>query len=115
MLITLVIFSAVVLGLAGLSFQIGRRTTRATDQAFQMARQISGVDRATVVPFDSITALLKADTVMSGTVRLITTYAITSVSANRKDIRVITRTSVPGSIPDTILIQRASASPIPLK
>lgn len=104
-----------VLSLAGLSFQIARRSTKATDLALQMARQVGGADRASTVPFDSLSGMLTADTVTSGTVTIITNYAVTSPSSARKNVYVITSTSIPGTSPDTILIQRARPSPIPLK
>ena len=110
------IFSAVVLSLAGLAFQIAKRTTRATDQALHMARQLSALDRAITVPYDSINALLTPDTIMSGVIRVVVTYAIDSISPVRKDVLIITSTSVPGTRTDTILIQRARVRyPIPLK
>lgn len=116
MLIAIVIFSAVVLSLAGLSFQIARRSTRATNQALIMAAQISGADRATAVPYDSLSTLLTPDTVMSGPVRVIVRYVIDSISAVRKDVSVIASTSVPGTNADTIVIRRGRVRyAIPLK
>jgi len=114
-MITLVIFSAVILSLAGLALQIAKRTTHASDQALNMARQIAAVDRASVVPFDSLSQLLKADTVWSGTMRVITTYSVTTVSNVRKDVYVVTKTNIPGGKPDTVIVRRGMArDPIPM-
>ena len=110
------IFSVVVLGLAGLAFQIANRSTKATDQTLNLAIQLAAADRATTVPYDSLTALLAPDTILSGPMRVVVRYVIDSVSAVRKDVRVITTTTVAGSRPDTIVIQRGRIRyPIPLK
>ena len=112
----MVIFSAVILGLVGFAFQIARNSTRATDQALQMAAQLAAVDRATAVPYDSLRQLLTADTVRSGGMRVVVRFVIDSIDAVRKNVRVITSTSVPGSRPDTVLIQRGRVRlPIPLQ
>lgn len=106
----------VILGLAGLAFQIAKRTTHATDQALRMARQTAGADHAVAVPYDSLSQLLKPDTVMSGPIRVITKYFVDSVSATSRNVRVVVSTSVPGSHADTLLIRRARALPgIPLR
>jgi len=115
-LIAIVIFSAVVLALAGLAFQIARRTTRATDLALHMAMQRGAADHAVTVPFDSLTQLLTPDTVWSGPVRTTVRYVIVTLSTVRKDVYVITQTSVPRTPPDTIIIRRGLArDPIPLR
>ena len=104
------------MGLAGLSLQIADRTVESTDQALVMATQLAGTDRATAVDYDSISTLLTPDTILSGQVRIIVSYAIDSLSTTRKNIRVITASSVPGTSPDTITIARARERyPIPLK
>jgi prepilin-type N-terminal cleavage/methylation domain-containing protein len=115
-LIAIVIFSTVVLALAGLAWQIARRTTRSTDLALHMAMHLSAADHAVTVPFDSLTQLLKPDTVWSGPVRITARYVIVSLSSVRKDVYVITQTSVPGTRPDTVIIRRGLArDPIPLR
>lgn len=103
-----------ILGLAGLSFQIARRTTKATDEALQTALLMSGVDRATITDFDSL-ATMTPDTVKSGVVTVVVNYVIDSLTFSRKDVKVITSTSIPGTTPDTIVIRRARPSPIPLR
>ncbi len=115
-MISVVIFSAVILGLAGLAFQIARRTTKATDQALHMARQTAAADKAITVPYDSINQMLTSDTVMSGLIRVVVTYTIDSISPVRKDVHIITTSTVPGARTDTINIQRGrKRAPIPLK
>ena len=115
-IISIVIFSAVILALAGLAFQIAKRTTRATDQALHLSRELAAADKATVVPYDSLKTMLKAETVMSGQIRVVTTYTVDSLSAVRDDVFVITSTSVAGSRTDTIMIARGRVRyPIPLK
>jgi prepilin-type N-terminal cleavage/methylation domain-containing protein len=115
-LIAIVIFSVVILALAGLGWQIARRTTRATDLALHMAKRMSAADRAWVVPFDSLSQLLTPDTVWSGGIRITSSYAITVLSSVRSDVYVVTQTNLPGMVPDTVVIRRGKArDPIPLK
>ncbi len=110
------VFSAVILALAGLSLQIADRTVKATDQALVMATQLAGTDRATAVDYDSVSTLLTPDTITSGQVTIVVRYVIDSLSTTRKNIRVITSTSVPGMAPETLTIARARVRyPIPLK
>ncbi len=115
-MIAVVIFSVVVLSLAGLSFQIARRGTRATDQAISMAAQKAAVDKASTVPYDSLAAVLTADTTYSSTMRVIAKYVIDSVSATMKNVRVIVSSTVAGDRPDTITLVRGRIRyPVPLK
>ncbi len=115
-MIAVVIFSVVVLSLAGLSFQIAKRGTRATDQALMMAAQKAAVDKASTTPFDSLTTILTGDTTWSSTMRVVAQYVIDSVGATRKNVRVITSSTVAGDRPDTITIVRGRTRyPIPLK
>jgi prepilin-type N-terminal cleavage/methylation domain-containing protein len=115
-LISIVIFSAVILALAGLSLQIADRTVKATDQALVMATQLAGTDRATAVDYDSLSAHLTPDTITSGAVTVIVRYVVDSLSTTLKNVYVITSTSVPGMAPDTLLIPRSRVRyPIPLK
>lgn len=111
-----VIFSFVVLALAGLAFQISKRSTRATDQALSMAAQKAAVDKASTVPFDSLTTILGADTTWSGGMVIVAKYVIDSVGATRKNVRVIVSSTVAGNRPDTLTIVRGRTRyPIPLK
>jgi len=115
-LISIVVFSAVILALAGLSLQIADRTVKATDQALAMAVQLAASDRATAVEYDSLSVLLTPDTIVSGAVSITVRYVTDSLTATRKDVNVITQTTLPGSSPDTITIRRARVRyPIPIK
>ncbi len=81
-----------------------------------MARELAAADRAAMTPYDSLSALLTSDTVMSGLVRVVTRYVVDSLSAVRDDVYVITSTSVPGMRTDTIIIIRGRVRyPIPLR
>jgi hypothetical protein len=54
--------------------------------------------------------------VWSGPIRITARYVVSTLSTVRKDVYVITQTSVPGTRPDTIIIRRGMArDPIPLK
>ncbi len=110
------IFSAVILALAGLSLQIADRTVKATDQALVMAMQLAGTDRATAVDYDSLATMLTPDTITSGQVRVVVRYVVDSLSTTFKNVYVITSTNVPGATPDTLTIARSRVRyPIPLK
>lgn len=110
------IFSGVVLGLAGLSLSIARRTTRSTDQALVMATLVSRVDRAATIKFDSISTIVRCDTTLSGAVRITACTSDSTISARLRQVRIIVRTTVPGARPDTITFQRGKERrPVPLR
>ena len=110
------IFSGVILSLAGLAYQIARRSTRATDQALIMGRLLSKVDVAAQVPFDSLDVLTGCDTTMNNTVKVIGCYTVNAISPRTSTVTVVVRTSVPGSRIDTIILQRSRYKvPIPLR
>jgi hypothetical protein len=111
-----VIFSSVILGLAGLSLSIARRTTRATDQALVMATLVSRVDRAATVAFDSIATIVRCDTTFAGRVVVSACVTDSTISARLHQLRVVVQTTVPGARPDTITFQRGKERrPIPLR
>jgi prepilin-type N-terminal cleavage/methylation domain-containing protein len=115
-LISVVIFSAVILGLAGLSFQVARRSVRATDQALVISSMLSHLDRATTIPYDSLSALVACDTTTSGQAKVIGCTTVTASGARTSDVKIVVRTTVPGGRPDTIAFTRGkSRSPIPLR
>lgn len=116
MLISIVVFSFVILGLAGLSLQIADRTVKATDEALIMATELAASDRATAMSYNYLSTLLTPDTVFSGVIRVVVRFEVDSLSTTRKDVRIITQTSVPGMAADTMVIRRARVRyPIPLK
>ena len=110
-----VIFSIVILSLVGLSFRVAKYSTRATDQALGMATLLSQVDRATTTPFDSLTRLVGCDTTVSGGVKITGCTAVTRVSARLDSIRIIVRTTLPNTRPDTITLFRAKWRFLPLR
>lgn len=113
---TVVIFSIVILSLAGLAYQVARRSTRATDQALKMAVLLARVDRASTINFDSLRTIQRCDTTASGVVRIFACLTLDSLSAVRKRVRIVVSTSISGSRPDTVAFQRARVRyPIPLK
>ena len=115
-MITMVIFSAVILSLAGLAFQIARRSTRATDQTLSMGVLLARVDRASTINYDSLRTIARCDTTVSGVVRIIGCITVDSLSNVRRRVRVIVRTTILGSRPDTITFERGRVRyPIPLK
>lgn len=104
-MISVVIFSAVILGLAGLAFQVARRGTRATDAAHVMSVLLSRVDRASTVDFDSLGTIAGCDTTARGNVAI---YACTTVTAGTGSatVQVIVSTNIPLGRPDTVTMQR---------
>ena len=105
-----------ILGLAGLAYQIGRRSARATDSALQMGRLLGKVDIASVVPFDSLPALAGCDTVFAVRTNTYSCISVTTLSPRTRSVTVVVSTSVPGSRPDTIVMFRSrDRSPIPLR
>lgn len=115
-LISVVIFSAVILGLAGLSFQIAKRSTRAMDQALIMSTMQSRIDRFTGVAVDSLPALQGCDSTSSGRVTITTCMDVTQTSLVMSKVRIIVQTSLPGAEPDTITFARGRVrSGVPLR
>ena len=110
------IFSGVILALAGLAYQIARRSTRASDQALQMGRLLGRVDVVSVVPFDSLPTLAGCDIVPSAQINVYSCVAVTTTSPRTRSVMVTVWTSVPGSRPDTVVIFRSrDRAPIPLR
>lgn len=115
-LISLVIFSAVILGLVGLTFQVARRSTRATDQALMMSVLLGRVDRASTVEYDSLGTVAGCDTTLSGAVSVAACTAVTPITNRTSNLRVVVQTSVAGNRPDTFTFQRGRIRrPVPLK
>ncbi len=111
-----VIFSVVIMSLVGLSFQVARRSTRATDQALSMAVLLSKVDRASTIAFDSLSQISLCDTTPSGLVKVYACTRVTTLSPRLDSIQIVVRTSLPGTRPDTVNIQRGKARrPVPLQ
>lgn len=106
----------VILSLAGLSFQVARRSTRATDQTLAMSVMLAKVDQASTTAYDTLPLLAGCDTTISGGIRIQGCLYVDSLSNVLRRVRVIVQTSLPGSRPDTITFQRGrSRYPIPLK
>lgn len=110
------IFSGVILALAGLSLQVAKRTTRATDQALTMSSMIGHVDRASTVNFDSLSTIAGCDTTHSGVVDVISCTTVAAVTSRLAAVTVIVYSTVPGARPDTIAFQRGKERrPVPLR
>jgi prepilin-type N-terminal cleavage/methylation domain-containing protein len=114
-MMAVVIFSIVILSLVGLSFRVAKYSTRATDQALGMATLLSQVDRATTTPFDSLIHLVGCDTTVSGGVRITGCTTVTKISPRLDSIRIIVRTTLPNTRPDTIALLRAKWRFLPLR
>lgn len=115
-LLTIVIFSVVILSLAGLAFQVARRSTRATDQALSMALILAKVDQASTVAFDSLPVVAGCDSTVSGAIRIRGCMLVDPITSARRRVRIIVSTSLPGSRPDTVTFERGRIRyPIPLR
>jgi hypothetical protein len=111
-----VIFSVVIMSLAGLAFQVAHRSSRATDQALSMSVLLAKVDQASTTSYDSLNVVAGCDTTVSGVVKIQGCITVDSLSNVLRQVRVIVKTSVPGARPDTITFQRGRLRyPIPLK
>jgi Tfp pilus assembly protein PilV len=115
-MISVVIFSAVILSLAGLSFQVARKSTRATDQAMVMSVMLARLDRATTIAYDSLSTIPPCDTTVSGNAKTIACTTVTATSGWTSDVRIVVHTTVPAARPDTIVFERGKVRrPIPLR
>lgn len=115
-LISVVIFSGVILGLAGLSFQVAKRSTRSTHQAFVMANLLGEVDRVSTMPFDSLAGAAGCRTNASNQVYLYRCVTVVVLGPRLDSVQVTAWTSIPGGTPDTVAFRRARPRrPVPLK
>lgn len=115
-LITVVIFSIVILGLSGLAYQIAKRATRATDQTLTMSVLLARVDRASTINYDSLRTIARCDTSTTGIVAVYACIQVDSISNVRRRATVFVWTSIAGSRPDTVAFERARIRyPIPLR
>ena len=111
-----IIFSIVILSLVGLSFQVAKHSTRATDQALGMAALLAQVDLVVATAFDSLPNLVGCATTISGVNSVVGCTAVTSLSPRLDSIQIIVTTSLPGARPDTINMQRGKERrPVPLR
>jgi len=112
----MVIFSVVVLGLAGLSLAVAKRSTRATDQALIISVMMSHLDRATTIPYDSLYLLSACDSSTSGQARITACTTVTPTSPRISSVRIIVSTNVPTGRPDTVTFDRGKIRrPVPLR
>jgi prepilin-type N-terminal cleavage/methylation domain-containing protein len=115
-MMAVVIFSIVILSLVGLSFQVAKHSTRATDQALGMAALLAKVDRAATTAFDSLPNLVGCDTTASGLYLVSGCTTVTNISPRLDSIQIIVTSTLPGARPDTINMQRGKERrPVPLR
>ena len=115
-MMAVVIFSIVILSLVGLSFQVAKYSTRATDQALGMASLLAHVDRAATTLFDSLPSIAGCDTTASGLYRVAGCTTITTISTRLDSIQIVVTSSLPGARPDTINMERGKARrPVPMR
>lgn len=115
-MVAVAIFSVVILSLVGLSLRVAKYSTRATDQALNMARLLTKMDAASTTTFDSLSTIAVCDTTVSNLVKVIGCTRVTSLSARLDSIQVIVWTTLPGTRPDTINLQRSKAGrTVPLR
>jgi prepilin-type N-terminal cleavage/methylation domain-containing protein len=115
-MIALVIFSAVILALVGLSFSVAQRSTRATDQALAMAALLSKVAQANSTTFDSLGNIAGCDTSVTGLFKVVGCTNVGVVSAHLDSVQIIVETTLPGARPDTLSMLRSSGQrPVPLR
>jgi hypothetical protein len=115
-LISVVIFSVVVLSLAGLSFQVAKHGVRSTDQTYVIGELFARLDRASTIRYDSLSTIARCDTTLRGLIKLIGCTSLTPVTGSQTTVTVIVRTTVPGGRADTVAMTRTGArKPLPLR
>ena len=115
-MMAVVIFSIVILSLVGLSFQVAKYSTRATDQALGMAALLAHVDRASTTTFDSLPGIVGCDTTVSGLYQVAGCTAVATLSPRLDSIQIIVQSTLPGARPDTINMERGKERrPVPLR
>ncbi len=106
-LISLVIFSGVILALVGLTFQVTRRSTVSTDQTLIMGMLMAEADRAATLPFDSLAGFAGCRTNSTGTITITRCATVTALSSSVDSILIVVQTSLPGTQPDTVALVRS--------
>jgi len=107
-MISVIIFSVVVLSLAGLAFQVAKHGTRATDQTYVMGQLFQRVDRAATIKYDSLSAIAHCDTTVRGLVNIIGCTSVAAVSSNQSTVTLTVRTNIPTGRADTIIMTRSN-------
>jgi Tfp pilus assembly protein PilV len=114
--ISVVIFSIVILSLIGLSFQVAKHSVRSTDQALIIGSMQSKIDHITAVSYDSLAGLATCDTAQSGNASIIGCVTVTSTGLRTSDVQIIVWTTVAGDHPDTVTFTRGKTRvPVPLR
>lgn len=104
------------MALAGLAFQVAKRSTKSSDNAYLMGELQSRVDLAATMRFDSLSLIAGCDTTNTGNVRIIGCTTVTDISARLKDVRIVVSTNVPGGRPDTVNMRRGKPDrPVPTR
>lgn len=106
-LISVVIFSGVILVLAGLAYQVARRTTRSTDQVLIMGRLQAKLDQLSVIPYDSLPGEAGCDSIPQGRVTVTSCVTVTSAVQNQSTVTIKVYTSVPGTDTTSLSFHRA--------
>jgi len=115
-MISVVIFSGVILVLAGMTFTVAERTTRASDQAYVMSYILAEVDRMAMLPFDSLIAAGGCRTNTTGPVTLNRCTDVYTMTSRIDSIRIRAWTNIPGGRPDTVGFRRAKLRlPVPIR
>ena len=115
-LLSVVIFSTVILSLTGLSLAIARRATRSLDQTAIMSLLLTDADRLTTLPFDSLSNAAGCVTSAGFNMTVTRCRTVVPVSSVVDSIRIVVRSSVPASRPDTIAFVRGRVrKPVPLR
>ena len=115
-MISLVVFSGVILALAGMAYQVARRSTRATDQALVMGTLLGKADRASSAAYDSLPGLAGCDTTHSGAVDVVACTTVTTLSSRVSEVLIVVSINVPGGLADSLTLTRSKQrQPIPLQ
>ena len=105
-----------VLGLAGLAFQVAKHGTRSTDQAYVIGELYARLDRAGTVRYDSLNTIARCDTTLRGLVKVIGCTSVSALTSRTSSVTVTVRTTVPGGRADTIVMTRSGVrKPLPLR
>lgn len=107
-MVSVIIFSVVVLSLAGLSFQVAKHSTRAMDQTYVMGQLFQRVDRAATIRYDSLSHIVACDTTVRGLVKIIGCTSVASISGTQSTVTMTVKTTVPSGRTDTIIMTRST-------
>lgn len=108
-IVAMTLLGVVLSSLAGLTFQVSRRSLNAAAEGYRQGILMQEVNRMTTTPWTLLTGAAGCTTVTGGTFPHTRCVTVSNLSTTVRRVRVIVTPSQPGVQPDTITFERSSA------